>query len=129
MKVPEKYRVKKGALGSDQSYGCNGLFSIPHYKISGYQINCIVSDGMGWQHVSVSLTNEQPGKRVFSVERCPTWDEMCFVKDQFWSDEETVIQLHPPKSEYVNQHKYCLHLWKPDAIEIPLPDSLMVGYK
>jgi hypothetical protein len=125
MKVPEKYRlIKHQFLGSDASYGCNGFFVIPHYKISNYTINCQVSDGMGWQHVSVTINSTER-----KVERCPTWEEMCYVKSLFWNDEETVMQLHPPKSEYVNCHPYCLHLWKPDSVEIPLPDSLMVGIK
>lgn len=124
MKTPEKYRLKRGPMGSTEAYGCNGVFVIPHYKISGYEINCIVSDGMGWQHVSVSLSSTRR-----KVDRCPTWEEMCFVKSLFWDDEETVMQLHPPKSEYVNNHEYCLDLWKPDSIIIPLPESIMVGYK
>ncbi len=124
MKVPEKYRFKKGMMGSDSSYGNNGVFVIPHYKISFYEINCIVSDGMGWQHVSVTISSTQR-----KVERCPTWEEMCYVKSLFWDNNETVIQYHPPESEYVNNHPYCLHLWKPDNVQLPLPDSLMVGIK
>ena len=46
------------------------------------------------------------------MERCPTWKEMCYVKDIFWNRDECVIQFHPPESEYVNTHPYCLHLWK-----------------
>ena len=56
----------------------------------------------GWEHVSVELY----GKRL------PTWDEMCEVKDIFWDDEETVIQMHPRKSKYVNLTE-ALHLWRP----------------
>lgn len=125
MKAPEKYRLKKHpVLGSDSSYGNNGFFVIPHFKIFDYTINCQVSDGLGWDHVSITI---QSIKR--KVERCPTWEEMCFVKDLFWSKDETVIQFHPPESEYVSNHKYCLHLWKNQSVEIPLPDSLMVGLK
>lgn len=124
MKVPESYRVKRGVMRSDSSFGNNGAFEIPHYKISNYTINILASDGEGWQHVSVSLYC--PDRKV---ERCPTWEEMCFVKSLFWDDEESVMQLHPPKSQWVNNHPYCLHLWKPDNIEIPLPDAMMVGIK
>jgi hypothetical protein len=38
-------------------------------------------------------------------------------------------QLHPAKADYVNQHPNCLHLWKPTTDTIPLPPSIMVGYK
>jgi hypothetical protein len=71
-----------------------------------------------WEHVSVS-----------TVQRCPTWEEMVYVKDLFWGPEETVIQLHPPKSEYVNNHPNCLHLWKPVGIALPMPPSTTVGMK
>jgi hypothetical protein len=69
-----------------------------------------------WEHVSVS-TNI----------RCPTWQEMDFVKDQFWLPEETVIQLHVPKHRHVNVHPYCLHLWRPLFAAIPLPPRDAVG--
>jgi hypothetical protein len=81
-------------------------------------LHVVVSWGDGWEHVSVSLHH-----------RCPTWDEMVFVKSLFWSDDECVIQYHPPKSEYVNCHPYCLHLWKPIDVAIPMPPTYMVGPK
>ena len=52
MKTPEQYRVKEGPMGSDESFGNNGLFLIP---FESYEFNVIASDGMGWDHVSVSL--------------------------------------------------------------------------
>lgn len=68
-----------------------------------------------WEHVSVSL-----------ADRCPTWEEMCAVKDLFWMPEECVLQFHPPQSAYVNNMPFCLHLWKPlHAIE--LPPSMTLG--
>ena len=78
----------------------------------------IASWGAGWDHVSVSL-----------VDRCPTWEEMCWIKDLFFEPEECVMQLHPPKSRYVNCHPYCLHLWKPHRHTIPLPPTEFVGVK
>jgi hypothetical protein len=71
-----------------------------------------------WEHVSVS------GNR-----RVPNWQEMCFVKDLFWAEEECVMQLHPPKSEYVNCHPFCLHLWRSLEQPIPTPNSILVGLK
>ncbi|MGN1303754.1 MAG: hypothetical protein ACI4YB_01835 [Oscillospiraceae bacterium] len=70
----------------------------------------VFSWGGGWEHVSVSFPN-----------RTPTWDEMCRVKDIFWNDDECVVQYHPPKSEYVNFHPYCLHLWRKIGEEYPMP--------
>ena len=31
----------------------------------------------------------------------------------FFEDEEEVIQYHPKKSQYVNLHENCLHMWRP----------------
>lgn len=86
-------------------------------------LKIIASDGLdgeyeAWEHVSVSLPN-----------RCPTWTEMSLVKSLFWDDTDCVIQFHPPRSEYVNNHDYCLHLWRPIVQQIPLPPSILVGYK
>lgn len=63
-----------------------------------------------WEHVSVSTEN-----------RCPTWDEMQRVKEIFWSDDETVVQFHPRRSDYVNCCKFCLHLWKKVGVDHELP--------
>jgi hypothetical protein len=70
----------------------------------------------GWEHVSVSIDK-----------RAPNWEEMCFVKNLFWDDEECVMQLHPPKSEYVNLHPHCLHLWRHLTEKIFMPPPILVG--
>ena len=54
---------------------------------------------------------------------------MAAIKDVFWGEEETCMQLHPPKSQYVNNHPYCLHIWKPINETIPTPPSILVGLK
>lgn len=57
---------------------------------------------------------------------------MCKLKDMFWTEDEAVVQFHPPKSEYVNNVKSCLHLWKPIekySGKLPLSPSLFVGLK
>lgn len=125
--VPEIYRVKNGIMASDESYGCNGVFIIPVYYdepgIKYYQ--CIVSDGMGWRHLSVVMLNEkkEPANTM------PSWEDMCYLKDLFWDVTACVVQYHPPHSEYVNNHQYCLHLWEPTDFTLPMPDSIMVGIK
>ena len=112
--VPEKYRVKFGALKSTEAYGNNGVFIIESRRLKK-PIRCIASDGLDWEHVSVSLNT-----------RCPTWDEMCFIKNLFWDVEDCVMQLHPPQSEWVNNHPFTLHLWKPLGLEIPRPLQSMI---
>ena len=115
MKTPNKYRVKNGYLGSDDSFGNNGFFEVP---FRSFKFRVIASGGGGWEHVSVSLPF-----------RTPNWEEMCFIKDLFWDDTETIVQYHPPKSDYVNNHEHCLHLWKPVDEVLPRPPAILVGIK
>ncbi|MBM7488042.1 hypothetical protein ACVWWI_006410 [Bradyrhizobium sp. USDA 3686] len=37
------------------------------------------------------------------------------------------MQLHPPRSQYVNNSRYCLHLWRPTRQVIPMPSAAFVG--
>lgn len=114
--VPNKYRIRHGRAGSDDSIGNAGAFEI---KLKHSQtVFVIASDGMGWEHVSVSRKD-----------RCPTWDEMCQIKALFWAEDDCVAQFHPPKSEYINNHPYCLHLWRPTDVAMPMPHSILVGIK
>lgn len=109
-------------LASDVSYGNNGAFwvQMPGRK-AGDEFHCIISDGAGWEHVSVHCENR------FTKEKwTPTWAEMCQVKKIFWDAEDTVMQLHPPESKWISPHLYALHLWRPLNQEIPLPDSKLV---
>ena len=78
----------------------------------------VFSWGGGWDHVSVSFRN-----------RTPTWEEMCEIKDMFFAPDEVCVQYHPAASEYVNNHLYCLHIWRCQAADIPTPPSWMVGLK
>lgn len=117
MKVPNQYRIKEGILGSDNNFGNNGAFQIPK-GLNGKYFSVIASDDEGWEHISVSLPS-----------RCLTWEEMCFIKDLFWDEEDCVVQYHPSKSKYVNNHPNCLHLWKPTGKQIETPPSILVGIK
>jgi len=110
-------RVRRGEYASDDTYGMMGMFRL--LTPTGTLL-LVVSSGNdkanGWEHVSVSTET-----------RAPTWDEMCFVKDIFWSEDELVVQYHPPKSEYVNFHPFCLHMWKSLRLPIPAPPTILVG--
>lgn len=127
--VPEKHRIVTGRLGSNASLGNNGAF-IVNSIIPRRTLLIIASDGSDalelgisrWEHVSVHV--EESGKQ-----RTPTWGEMCQVKNLFWDEEDAVIQIHPPKSDYVNNHEHVLHLWRPLDKDLPLPESIMVGIK
>lgn len=97
---------------SSKEDGNNGLFITGNLKI-------IASDGMGWEHVSVSTKSQT----------LPSWNTMCEVKNLFWDDEDCVVQYHPPKSEYVDNYP-ALHLWRPVEFEtLPRPPSILVGIR
>lgn len=130
--VPELCRVRTGPYGSDASIGNNGAFFVPNRCAKGADrsvpLKVIASDGClvpeedpalaGWEHVSVSLPN-----------RCPTWEEMAFIKGLFWDDDDCVVQFHPPRTEYVNNHPYCLHLWRAIDRAFPMPPQILVGVR
>ena len=119
----EAYRVRSGPLATGSGSGANGAFRIPCGPVV---LTVVASDGIDWsesglpgpvfEHVSVSLPA-----------RCPTWEEMDFIKRLFWRDDETVIQLHVPRSQHVNYYATCLHLWRPVGVAIPLPPTITVG--
>jgi hypothetical protein len=101
-KLPEKFR-KHNSVNDEFATRGGGHFVVSSIKFK-QQLNVVASVEEGWEHVSVSLGN-----------RCPTWDEMCFVKGLFWDDEDVAIQFHPAKSEYVNFHPFALHLWRKEG--------------
>jgi hypothetical protein len=131
----EPYRVQ--VPGYESRYGDDyGVFLIPYQvpvlitrrvpnSVKLVNLRCLASSGemseielgeeYAWDHVSVSLPD-----------RCPTWDEMVFIKDMFFAQDETVLQFHPPAAQYVNRHPYTLHLWRPLLAVVPLPPEIMV---
>ena len=109
----EPYRQRVDGARTSAA-GNNGHFRIPCGKTL---LNVVASDGGGWDHVSVSL-----------ADRCPTWEEMCHIKELFFRSDEWVMQLHPPKTCNINNHPFCLHLWRPQEATIPLPQAWMVGF-
>jgi hypothetical protein len=120
-KVPERFRITAGRMGSSALNGNNGSFFIPLTDPRSSKVlkaRVLASDQAGWEHVSVSFPT-----------RTPTWDVMCTIKDLFWDAEDCVIQYHPPKSDYVSYHDFCLHLWRPIGVDIPRPPSSLVGPK
>jgi hypothetical protein len=81
-----------------------GAFVVP--VRDGGVLRVLVGEGGGWDHISVSRAS-----------RCPTWEEMCLVRDLFFRDDEWVMQLHPPRDANINIHPYTLHLWRPQTAE------------
>jgi hypothetical protein len=122
--VPNQYRnTTDPVYKSDDSYGNNGLFIIPYQKKNILQYRTLASNGLEWEHVSISLS--LPNRKM--VIRCPSWEEMCYIKSLFWDEEDCVVQYHPSKDQYVNRHPYVLHLWRPINQKIPIPLKEMIG--
>ena len=124
--VPIQYRVRSGHLASDDTYGNNGAFQVTHPRDAKRyskppRMLCIASDGMLFEHVSISLNRP----------RCPKWEEMCYIKNLFWDKEDAVIQIHPPADQYVDCHPFTLHLWRKAGTNdfYEAPPSYMVGPK
>lgn len=126
LKIPgklERRRVTSGPMGSDTSHGANGAFVLQHM---GQSLTIIVSNGddwadcgyppPAWEHVSVSCLG-----------RCPTWEEMDYVKRLVWEPDDVAIQLHVAESDHVNYHPTCLHMWRPIGVDLPLPPGSTVG--
>ena len=75
----------------------------------------VFSWGGGWEHLSVSYRH-----------RCPTWEEMCSMKDKFFRKDECCVQYHPAEKDYINVSKYCLHIWKPINGKLLTPPKIFV---
>lgn len=116
----EPFRFRMGQFASSPSE-LQGAFFIP--GPCSRELIVIASNGSAeheilWEHVSVCVKRHTP-----------TWAEMDFIKRLFWDDEETVMQLHPPRSRWINNMPNCLHMWRPTNREIPLPPDITVGIK
>ena len=109
--IKENFRINVAEEGEK---GFNANITMPHWAGS-----LVCSVGAGWEHVSVA-----PYRNIL-----PSWEDMCIIKDIFWNDDEAVIQIHPPKAEYVNNKRNCLHLWRCTYKEMVLPPSVLVGVR
>lgn len=125
-------------LATTSANGNNGCFDVESPE-PGWRLALICSDGTEapetpewqWEHVSIHAYQQRaiipPRSRREVQQRTPTWKEMAFIKGLCWDDEDVVVQFHPRKSEYVNNHPHVLHLWRPKLAEIPTPPAELVG--
>jgi len=106
----DRWRIQHPAFEVTEPGELCGVFYV---RLNGVMLR-VISSGVdreyGWEHVSVS-----------HEARCPTWEEMCVIKDLFWGEDETVVQFHPQRKHYVNTHAHCLHLWKKVDHQYELP--------
>ena len=121
--TPELETKRVQLPGYEIGSGPNGAFVVQ--GPTGATLRIIADDGtdptsaaFGFEHVSVSVSH-----------RDPNWREMAFVKRLFWENEEAVYQLHPPESQWVNNHPHVLHLWRHVSRDIPLPPMIAIGFQ
>jgi hypothetical protein len=105
-----QYRKPSPLFPEEMGDEFNGFFQIRDWYICA-------SNGGGWDHVSITRYDE----------KIPKWGEMCNVKDMFFEKHETVVQFHPKETEYIDNCRYCLHLWRNQDDELQLPPSIFVG--
>lgn len=79
------------------------------------KLRVIASWGGGWDHVSVSHPT-----------RTPLYEEMEWIREKFFEDDEVVMQLSVARADHINTHVYCLHMWRPQDQEIPMPPKEFV---
>jgi len=129
MKFPEKNRIEFKKFGRPgEPHGAFQLYSPFRPRHSLLVIaNDANEHSFGWQHVSVRGGKPSIIPSRGYVDCLATWDEMNWVKDIFWDAEETVVQFHPAKSQYVNFNPFVLHLWRHAEKEFQLPPGILVG--
>jgi len=100
-----------------------GVFLVPRTKLTktacSRMLKIIATDGddTGWEHVSVSLVNNQG--------QCPSWEEMRLVKRLFWEPEDCVVEYHVGESDHIS-YAEVLHLWRCSEMEFPQPPKICV---
>lgn len=114
-RFPFEFSVPHPFLGMPTEEG--GLFKFD--GPCGKTLLAQASNGGGWEHVSVSRQG---------LKYVPNWEEMCFVKNLFWDEEDCVIQFHPPKSKNVDMAP-VLHLWRKCNEDWETPPENFVGVK
>jgi hypothetical protein len=102
-----------GSIGDSKG----GVFAFKSPVDAKVVLRVIASSNFGWDHVSVS-----PNRK-----RCPTWNEMSYIKRQFFEPDEVAVEYHVAERDHLSLHDYCLHLWRSQLTPHPLPPTTMVA--
>ena len=70
------------------------------------------SPSVRWLHASASFGDHTP-----------SWSDMSEVKETFFGAETMAVQMHAPRSQWVNEHPYTLHLWR-NVLGNTVPDEV-----
>lgn len=125
-KIPEKARLTEAtaktlsyqskqllALVGDNTKSNDGFFTFPQEgKKAGHYflVRSTVTPG-GWRFVGVYVIPHEG--------RSPTWEEMNYIKRQFWEPDDIVAMYHPGQHTYIADNKYWLHLWDHPRMTMP----------
>lgn len=88
-------------------------FKIQKCKHKGIKViatAAIEKDLCLWLHVSFACNNKMPD-----------YSDISFIKQQFFGDDLKAIMVFPKRTEHINLHQYCLHLWA-NLTQDDLPD-------
>ena len=81
--------------------GAGAVFEEPRLNLAVIvTVDECKDDGESWLHCSVSREN-----------RIPSYEDLHLVKRLFIGDHRDAVQYFPVRSDHVNLHPYCLHLW------------------
>jgi hypothetical protein len=84
----------------------------------------VMPDGQkakAWQHknkltVIMSVEDRRPGGIWWHISIAhplglPSWEQLVEVKEAFMGKEVKAMHLLPPRSQWMNVHPHCMHLW------------------
>jgi hypothetical protein len=108
----ERWRIKNGKFGSDESAGWNGFFLVP---MEGDMWLVRIADDLGFRHLSISHAQRH---------LLPSWTILRRMKDAFFGDEVWVAQYLTPRG--VKDEPWMLHLWEPIEEKLPTPHEVLV---
>jgi len=98
--LPSKYRWIDNYLGIQKRYMRNDGMTV----ICGLENH----EGKWWLHVSCAKSDS-----------LPTWEDLKEVKNIFIGKNKKSVQILPNEKQYINIHKYCLHLYNTDDDGLP----------
>lgn len=115
-KVPEQFRVRKGRLASDSSFGNNGIFFVPAGKELAldnqgtptqvpYFLLIVASNQEAWEHVTIMI-------HTIAAPRAPIKQEVEIVRNMFWNSKDDHVFQYMPSDKYKEEAPLCCHLWR-----------------
>ncbi|MDS6237441.1 DUF1827 family protein, partial [Clostridioides difficile] len=70
-------------------------------------------------NVIYSVENGKEHLTISNEKRFPNWNEIKYVRYKLMKPNKTIVQILPPKEEYINLHENCFHLWEIEDNAVP----------